>query len=1032
MMAISAPQVTSLRITKLSSSQVMIAWDDVGSNFYYFVDIAQTRDSDNNIIPDANLDWNDLGFTADPEWFNDTNISANSYYKMRVQTAGEGFTPSDFVVTDEFQSFTSNAYTIDLSKNLTLTDNFINKKLTNPSGDSIIDFDTASLEASLMTDGFQFASAYTDLSEISNYVLTEDQYHEIQGSISAVCVSENRDMVAEINGILYLFERYQFMVKVSNDKGQTWKYVKLLNDIVGNPVSRTCIYQSSTTTYALGYYKIFYGRQSNDIRWSSDDYKFSNDEITFTKLGDQLNLGFNTELFATYATLPGDVAKYAEAFCCNDTYLYVVSRDAVRYIKLSQAPVDTDTTSPTFGEKLFETPVLSITGNTKSVCSKMDSIGGRIFALITGEVKTEGLDPTVPDNVIDSTTKGVYVLNDDLATFTRVFGNTDEERRRIEHMWTMMSTDGTDLFFSSSDYEYSMLPLSADEIPEGATSGVKYSTPLEYHHDKHYNMMSFRSNANSNWETFTPGRMTYYAEPFFNWMKISGNRSWITTSEHVAVVYAESTYTQVVDSNSQASSDRILKEVWTDGDLTVNIPDITFTGFNKLADGIMFHQPDGTLIGYYEFSYRVRDTASIIWKPKQVFFTATMVNQTRTVPWTPENTSVYQDPDLRPLIQTMMPDSYLLEDSNFEAFCNYYLQYVSTGYGTFYNNMLNLIKNRYPREEHAWEYLWSEMYKRNIYLSQDMRDTVVKFFESRATDFYSTKGTEASYKFLFKLLYNEDVDIDIESKNTTEYGIVVQSDNISNDIVGRTVYTPTGECSVTYIEREYINGIIYWNITIHNLSGNFLAGQTIKSTDSDFVGTITQGVKGKQMLDNNINYIDRSKSYYVMKIKSALPTSRYKDDVLRFVHPVGFGFIGITLLTMFVNSGLTMKQVETIIDILKNYRWDAGLPSVYPDRVAVLDANGNIEFDAVTGEALYNTAPNSGKAFPLPADYNSDNNNSVLYGQTPDQRRKEYSPIFDQSAVTFSQWRDLVNKRLKDDVGNPRDPTVPTQVKIGI
>ncbi|WWS25410.1 hypothetical protein vBKpnAMK6_00472 [Klebsiella phage vB_Kpn_AM_K6] len=37
------------------------------------------------------------------------------------------------------------------------------------------------------------------------------------------------------------------------------------------------------------------------------------------------------------------------------------------------------------------------------------------------------------------------------------------------------------------------------------------------------------------------------------------------------------------------------------------------------------------------------------------------------------------------------------------------------------------------------------------------------------------KGIEDSYKFLFKLLYNEDVEIDIESKNTTEYDIIVES-----------------------------------------------------------------------------------------------------------------------------------------------------------------------------------------------------------------------------------------------------------------
>lgn len=1032
-MAILAPQVTSLRISKLSSTQVMIEWDDVGSNFYYFVDIASTRDVNGDAIPSNQIQWTNLGYTPDPLWFDNSFMDKSSYYMMRVRTTGKGFSASNNVYTEEFQTFDQNAYNIEKSKNLTLTKNFIDKKLINPTTgqDEIINFNTAALQATLMTDNFQFSSEFKDLSQISNFVLSEEQYHEVQNSISAVCVSENRDMLAEMEGILYLFERYQYMVKVSNDKGQNWKYVKLLNDIVGNPVSRTCLYQSSNTSYVLGYTKIFYGRSSNDIRFSSDEYKFSNDEATFTKLGDQLDLGFNTEVFGLYSSLPGEVAKHAEAFCCNNDYLYVVARDKVRYIKLKQAPVDTDKTSPTFGEKLFETPVLNITGNKRAVCTKMDSVGDRVFALITGEVKADNLDPTIPSNVIDSASKGIYVLNDDGKTFKRVFGNTDEERRRIEHVYTNMSTDGVELFFSSSNYKYSTIDNETQFLPDGATSGVRYSTPSEYHHDKHYNMMSFRSNEDTKWETFYPGRMNYYAEPFFTWLRKSGNRTWITNNDHAAVVYASNTYTITVDTNSQASSLRTLREKWELGDLTVTIPDIHFTGFNKLANGIMFHQPNGALIGYWEFSYHVRDSADIIWKPKNIFFTASMVNQTREVPWTPENVSKYKDPDLRPILNTMVPDSYLLEDTNFEAFCSSYLRYISDGYGTHYNNLLNLIKNKYPREEHAWEYLWSEMYKRNIYLSKDIRDSVVKFFESRSTDFYSTKGTEASYKFLFKLLYNEDVEIDIESKNTTEYGIVVTSDNISNDIVGRTIQTATGQASVTYIERDYKDGKLVWNMTIHNLSGNFMVGQKLTSNTSSFAASIITGIKGKQMAENNINYIDRSKSYYVMKIKSALPTSRYKDDVLRFVHPVGFGFVGITLLTMFINSGMTMKIVETAIEILKNYRFDAGLPSVYPDRVAVLDANGKIERDPITGEAIYNNSPNKDKPFPLRSDYMSENNNSVIYGQNPDQRRKENSPLMDQSSVTFSKYRDLVNKRLKDDIGNPRDPSPPTQVKLG-
>ncbi|WWS24664.1 hypothetical protein vBKpnAMK4_00480 [Klebsiella phage vB_Kpn_AM_K4] len=108
----------------------------------------------------------------------------------------------------------------------------------------------------------------------------------------------------------------------------------------GNPVSRVVIYQSSTTSYVLGYDKIFYGRKSSDVRWSSNEVKFSDNEVTFAKLGDQLKLGFEVELFGTYASLPADVTKYAEAFTCNDDHLYVVAKDTVRRVKLKDAELN--------------------------------------------------------------------------------------------------------------------------------------------------------------------------------------------------------------------------------------------------------------------------------------------------------------------------------------------------------------------------------------------------------------------------------------------------------------------------------------------------------------------------------------------------------------------------------------------------------------------------------------------------------------------------------------------------------------------
>lgn len=1028
-MAVIAPYVTSLRIDKLSANQVSIRWDNVGANFYYFVELCQTQDN-GAIIPPNQIRWRKLGYTSDNDWFEQNIIRPNTFYKLRVAVAANGFEQSPWVETEEFQTFATNAYTFEHMREFTLVNKFINEKFVH--NNTYINFDRDAIMASLMAENFQFSPAYTDMSSISNFILNADQYHEIQGPIQRVCDDIDRTMLAELGGVLYLFERFQPMVKVSNDKGQNWHYIKLLNDRVGNPVSRIPYYQSHNTTYLLGYDRIFYGRQSNDIRWSADDVKFSNEDITFAKIGDQLKLGFNVEIFGTYAQLPAFVSTIAEAMTVSNEYIYVVGRDRVYKALTSNAPIDQTPGSPNFGEKLFEPGYSTITGNPKAVCFKMDSVQGRTFALITGEVKEERLDPTKPDNVIDSESKGVYLLDAENDTWERVFGNTEEERRRIQHGWSSLGTDGEEIFFSSSNFKYDVEndPQVVEDNRGLVTSGVKYSYAEEFIHDKHYLMMSFRADVDSDFRDFKPGRMNYYGEPFFAWSRRDKTRCWITNSDRCMVVYSDKLYQKIIDMSGSGSPDRIVHEYSEKGHVTVTAPNVEFAGFKKYAAGIMFHKNTGELIGYFEFDYRTRDEVKIIWKPKEIMFTADLQNQEREIPWTPVVTEAERDPDLRPLLTKMIPDSYLLQDSNFEKFCEYYLQFVSDGSGTYYNNLLNLIRNKYPREEDAWEYLWSEMYKRNIYLSKEKRDEVVRFFEARQTDLWMTKGTEASYKFLFKLLYNEDVEIDIESKNTTEYDIIVESDNINEDIVGQTIYTPTGRSNVTYLERSYSNGKLQWKITIHNLLGRFLAGQEIKSERTGFKGMIIRGVRGKDLMSNTIDYINRNRSYYVMTIKSNLPTSRYRSDVLRFVHPVGFGFIGITLLTMFVNVGLTLKHTETIINKLKNYRWDAGLPSVWADRAAVLDSAGDIIHSTVTGEALYQPGPNAGLPFPVRPDYDAENNNSIFQGQTPDERRKPMSPLFDQSAVGFSQWRALVDERLKDNISLPRDPTVPTQVKV--
>lgn len=1050
-MKIKAPQITSLQIKTLSANHLHLVWDDVGANFYYLVELTSTRTQTGQMIPENKLQWRSLGHTSDPFWFDESVISADNYYKVRVSTAASGFLQSNWVESEEFLSFKENAYTITKDRKLTLSKEFVERKFIK-NDRTYIDFNNNVFSASLMGENYVYSPLTKNVDSVVNNVLYEDEYHEIQGNIEKVCKDQNRVFLGEIDGLLYLFEKYQKMVKVSNDKGQTWHYYEAFDDRVGNPVYRNVLYQNSTTSYVLGYDRVFYGRMIGDLRWSSDEVRFSNTDETFTKSDESLGIDFNVHLFGTYAYLPGDISKYAESMAASDTHVYVAGRNTLRFLDIENAPLDMDQSSHSYGKRLFSDDKITIVpGNNKVVVSKLDVVDGKLYALITGQAKKDFADLSVVANVVPSKDSGVYEYNQDQQTFTRVYGNTRKEREIIEHGETSMSTNGKTAYISYTSYKYEY----SDE--QGNTyKTVVPSDDYPYLLDKKKFIGSLVMDQYDS-KKWTRKPSKYYGEAWFNWLAKSGNRSWINNDNDIVIVYPFKLHQKQIEVHGAGSVDRIMAESTSYGATTIYCPNISFDEFKDYAGGVLIHTYDGEVIGYYEFNYRVKNEVDIIWKPKHVMFTAELAQQEHNVEWKPATTDGFTDPDLRPFLGKMGPDSYILDNTNFEKFSKYYLEFVSNGKTTAYNKLLNLIKLKYPREEDAYEYLWSELNRRNIYLDKEKKDKVVRFFETHARSFYSSKGVEASYKFLFKALYNEDVEIETESKAGLEYDIEVTTDNINQDIVGTTVYTKTGRCNVTYIEKTYVDTKPVWVLTIHNMIGRFYEGQELLSETSGFTGSITRGIKGKELFDNSIDYINRNRSYYVMKIRSSLPTSRYANDILRFVHPTGFGFIGITILTMFINSGLSMKHVETTIDRLLSYRVDMGSPIYWPDRVLLFDYYDEPVTDTVTGDVVYALHPNAGKLYLEndEAKYNKEHGfvgvskpaktaAEWIKNVSPWDRRSKFSPTIDQSGLAVSNFRKLSSMLidesilgfdpktgyLKDNVGNPRDPNDPTQEKI--
>ena len=1165
---IKAPTITSLRISMLGANFVHLKWDDVGSNFYYIIEYTFVSGVG------GVESWAQLGVEYTPEYFS-SSLIPNTKYKFRIAVTHPGLQQSEWVESELFETFDINAYQISTMEKFIPSYEFVTEKLQKNQND-YINFNSDRIQASLMNENFIYDPGISNVTNVENYIAQDDEYHEILGSVSKICNDLENTYLGVNRRVVYAFEKYQNYSKVTNDGGQNWYYYQAINDRIGYPTGNSVMSQNDNTSFLLGYDYVFYGRNADEVRFSSDTYYWSNDTLTFVKMEKDETIPFPTMFFGNFARYPDDIRRKVEAQTASSRWLYAAADGVCRRIQLSGGPVDGE------GNILWDSEVFTICDNPNVVIKKMDVLNDVCYALISGEVEA-GKSKRIKSNVKKSDYSGVYKFTEnykkedfflgdltltdpdenidfingvdigrkmvtflpsgshvgkvstrwegrvfrgrthgtqmevkrvttdnhdsfvfqadiysdpdqtildpvkygrfvddfvspsvfdlyiedgkfvepsvpDGGSWARVFGDTEEERYNIEHMYSDMSTNGTKLFVSGATYKiYDTVPDLETPLkyPDDVTYAVMYSSDYGYLSEKKVYMYQFETEDGI---SFKLSPATYYNEAGFDYMASTGERIWRNHDNHIVLITPSTLYQYTIDFDRE-----INKEVWNKGEVKFYLDNINFKNFSKYCNGILIHtiynrdnNLGGEIFGYYEFPYRVRDEASVIWRPENIALTAKLVNQERPEVVVDESNTGLVDPDISPMIRVMGPE-YYLNDSNFTKFSEYYLQFLSEGSESLYGKLLNFIKLKYPREKDSFVYLWSEMRRRNIYLDEKKRDDVVKFFEANANNFYSSKGTIESYKFLFKLLYNADVDVEIESQVGIDYDIVVKSTNINTDLVGRTVYTKTGRANVTYIEKEFVQGQLRWKITIHNLIGKFEVGQELKSESSAFVGEVTRGVRGKELAYSDIDYINRNRSYYMMRIRSELNTARYKDDVIRFVHPVGFGFVGITLLTVLVNGGLSMKHMETIVDINKAFRFDSGLPSLTPKYKTVQDPNGSFidpipMFDPITGQLMeeeqaqtpfdvdeWNNAidTSTGLVFEV-RDYDQDEEDWEVDGvvYTPSQRRLDGSPLFSDFSNRYADLRRLSERRLKDDIGNPRDvshlvvPTAPTQVKV--
>ncbi|CAL9999781.1 baseplate wedge subunit [Vibrio phage D480] len=1158
-----APPIMGVYIDKLTRNYVDLRWDGVGENFRYEIQV-RSAGSAEHVLSETYQPLYPNPYTGETSLFAQINESVR-YYQWRIRAVYTNFDPGEWTASDIGYTSDSNDYEIVTQSTFTAAQSFIEARLNNDN-DKYLN-ERNELQATLVRPGYEFDTNMFNVDSAAYWFVTNPGFSANYGEVPNVCQNNMRVIPSVIDDVIYAFERWQEVCKISNNGGQTWQTYRATNSRLGNPVYDCICKQSETFSYLLGYDYLIQGVASSDVDYSHDngtEYSHASVDLTFDKLDFDLGFGFDVERFKDLAVLPPQVRHKADAFGVDNVMTVITAGNTYVWHNNRIPTIWEDVVSDLYGERIFETvgtsnnePVYfesyvvrddvsrpDFDETTADVCVKkieyfddpevgIDYQDGKMYALVTGEwVHDEnGKRISVSD---DNEIRGVYRMNRDEIMdgdivvgyenieWIRVYGNIEPERdlinersvisRDTEHL--ILGHDLTRAYGEEGDPEYDNRQESSGAPGEyHSQSGDHYGTIDDAalvqdnaevneavrmfskpYYTTHAKPMS-QIVATKDGDTWEYKPQDYYGNAHFNWMERAKTRDWKSWSNQIMYYKSDSLFRRDFDNLDSVKWSEVLEN----GSYKFEAPNLDVFGFNGYCDGAIIHTAnDNKVIGYYKFPYRVSITAPIHWSPIRTVITGELTNYTPVTIEEPEaDPTKLLDPTLTPLIYKMMPENYLDSDGFYKDFAKSYLDFISKGDGTAYNNVYNLLNSKYPRDEHYEEYLYKMVYERNRILEPEKRDAVVKFFLSRRADFYSTKGIIDSYEFLFKLLYNETVEVEIESLNAFEYAITVASNDVTDDIVGRRIFTEGGQADVTYIEREYIDGRRHWKLTLNNLIGEFKAGAEIGIAGYDFEATALTGVKGERIDYDSNEYLDRSKTYYVMKLRSEMQLSQYKDDIIRFVHPIGFGFVGITLLTVLVNHGISVDHHETIVDSYRSVRIDNGIGLSYTELTGLLDDDLNRQYNDF-GELLtkdhpiYGQTPIDnvihdringtqgvtvteyndywanareilvrenmvedneryietdtgdvddefgGKQRVINPDYNpiaqvqvADVNGSIQWGMTAYERAPAF--MFDTSCASLSisdMYADDEN-RLKDNVGNPYDPTEPTQKFIG-
>lgn len=338
------------------------------------------------------------------------------------------------------------------------------------------------------------------------------------------------------------------------------------------------------------------------------------------------------------------------------------------------------------------------------------------------------------------------------------------------------------------------------------------------------------------------------------------------------------------------------------------------------------------------------------------------------------------------LLYGKLPDFIRESYPNYVEFLKVYYEHKDT---TVKKGIVNFLNNRdVDLTDDQWLDLFHGEY--TIDFPKTMLEEprlVYKFIK----DFYRAKGTENATRFLFRIIFNEEIDFyypgrDMfrasDSKWTIDKAFKVTSfiDKDIFDIVGKKVIGSTSQ-AYTKIERaiSYVDNtstLIYELLYVKTV-GTFQIGESLYDDNNNLIGRIESKIEypGKYIGFNGhaSSFKKIQDSYYYQAysyvIKSGQPLSKYKNLLVSLTHPAGTRvFAEFSFNTQLSTTQPTIYFENKVIQI-NSINLASLIPYIWSDKISA-DAHSLIlmvnvplldTFD-VTYQHLRTPEPVAGKA----------------------------------------------------------------------